>query len=360
MLHIMNKRKLKKILKRIYYLPLNKKFPLYIANKIKYFYYKYTKSTKVAYPSTIMLELTNRCNLACTICPREYEYGKNMDEGSMDTAQAKRVIDEIYPYLDSIGLTGMGETFLYKNLQEIVDYIKNKNKGIIISVSTNAVLPNFIENVKKVIDKIDTIQISIDGINEIYNAIRINSNFSALDKNIKLLAEMCRNTSTDLMLNMVVTKENYTAMSDLVKYADKTGVNYINFTLFNLASVTNIPVSYYQFYQTQDFKCAVEELNKTITNTKNVLVTNKNFQTESGFQKCPFPWTHFYISQDGYVPTCCAKPFPKEKQFGNIKHEKLINILNNEEFVNWRKFWFNSTTPDFCQKCYYVSLVLKK
>ncbi len=352
----MNKRKLKKAVKRIYYLPSNKKLLSYFINKARHFYYKITKSTKVAYPSTIMIELTNHCNLACTICPREYEYGSKMDKGLMDIEQAKKIIDEVYPYLDSIGLTGMGETFIYKQLPEIVDYIKLKNKGIIISISTNAVLPGFLEKVEKVINKIDTIQISIDGLNEVYNSIRINSDFATLDKNIRKLSKMCKSTSTDLMLNMVVTKENYKHMPDLVKYAEEVGIDYMDFTLFNLASVTNIPVSYYDFYKSDEFLAVEAELEKEIAKTEKVLVTNRNFKTDNGFRKCPYPWSHFYVSQDGYVPPCCAKPFPKEKSFGSVKESKLIEILNNKEYQNWRKLWFMNKTPKFCQKCHFVDL----
>lgn len=352
----MNKRKLKKAIKRIKYLPKNKYLLLYLSNKIKHFYLKSIKSTKVAYPSTIMLELTNRCNLSCTICPREYTYGKEMNQGVMGVDDAKKIIDEVYPYLDSIGLTGMGETFIYKELEEVVDYIKNKNKGIIISVSTNAVLPDFIEKVKGVIGKIDTIQISIDGLNEVYNSIRIGSNFKLLDKNIKLLTELCKNSSTDIMLNMVVTKENYKHMPKLVKYVDNVGVKYMDFTLFNLASVTGYSVDYYKLYESQEFIEVVSELEKVIKNTKNVLVTEKSFKTDNDFQKCPFPWSHFYVTQDGYIPPCCAKPFPKEKNFGNVFNDSLINILNSNDFRDWRKLWFNNTTPNFCNKCHFVNI----
>jgi MoaA/NifB/PqqE/SkfB family radical SAM enzyme len=139
----MNIRRLKKALKRLSKLPKNKHLFFYLKNKAVHFALKITKSTKVAYPSTIMLELTNKCNLSCTTCAREYEYGKQMNQGVMDENQAKKIIDELWCYLDSVGLTGMGETFLYPDIKNMVDYIKSKNKGIIISVSTNAMIPNF-------------------------------------------------------------------------------------------------------------------------------------------------------------------------------------------------------------------------
>ncbi|MDR3653993.1 MAG: radical SAM protein [Paludibacter sp.] len=302
-----------------------------------------------------MLELTNHCNLACTTCPREYNYGKAMDKGNMTVQHAKAIIDEVWPYLDSIGLTGMGETFLYKDIEEIVDYVKQKNKGIIISVSTNAVLPDFIQKVSKIIGKIDTIQISIDGLESVYESIRHNASFETLDKNIHQLANICQGTTTTLMLNMVLTKENYFQMAELAKYADKTGIKYLDFSQLNLAAVTDIETSYYKFYHSKEFLNAIEELEKIIEASLNVTITY-NFKTDTGFQKCPFPWSHFYVCWDGFIAPCCAKPFPKELNFGNVFNEKLIDILNSEDYQNFRERWFNNETPEFCKKCHFTSI----
>jgi len=352
----MNKRKFKKAIRRVINLPRGKYLFLYIANKIKHFYFKSIKSTRVAYPSTIMLELTNHCNLACTTCPREYDYGKAMDKGQMNLESAKKIIDELWPYLDSIGLTGMGETFLYKELDEIVDYIKNKNKGIVISVSTNAVLLNFIDQVSKVIGKIDTIQISIDGIENVYESIRKNASFQKLDENLRILSKLSENTSTDLMLNMVVTKENYVQMPLLVKYAEEIGITYLDFTLLNLASVTNIEQSYYDFYKSSDFTNVLSILEENINQTPKVIVTERNFKTNNSFQKCPFPWTHFYICWNGFIAPCCAKPFPKELNFGNVFDDSMLNILNSISYREFRNLWYKNMTPDFCCKCHFINI----
>ena len=352
----MNKRKVKKAIKRIKYLPFNKFLLLYLLNKIRHFYLKFTKSLKVAYPSTIMLELTNYCNLHCTTCPREYDYGKNMDKGNITFDQVKKVIDELWPYLDSIGLTGMGETFMYNELEEVVDYIKSKNKGIIISVSTNAVLPGFIEKISKLVNKIDTIQISIDGLESVYEQIRKNASFQVLDDNLRQLSALCKNSETELMLNMVITKENYFHMPNLAKYASEIGITYLDYTLFNLASVTNIEKEYYKFYKSKEFLDVVSELKNESEKYRNVIITNRNFKTENGFKKCPFPWTHFYICWNGFITPCCAKPFPKEMNFGNVFEDDVIHILNNQSFQDFRKLWYLNETPKFCEKCHFVDI----
>ena len=68
----MNKRKIHITIKRLKNLLKSKFLFLYLRNKLKHFYFKSIRSTSVTYPSTIMLELTNNCNLRCTTCPHEY------------------------------------------------------------------------------------------------------------------------------------------------------------------------------------------------------------------------------------------------------------------------------------------------
>lgn len=351
----MDIRRLKKVFTRLKNLPTGKYLFLYFFNKIRHLYYKITKSVKVAYPSTIMIELTNHCNLACTTCAREYGYGKQMDKGNININDAKIIIDEVWPYLDSIGLTGMGETFLYSQIKQVVEYIKSKNKGIIISMSTNAVLPNFIEKVESLIGYIDTIQVSIDGLDDVYELIRVKSDFELLDKNLRTLVQLAKTSKTDIMLNMVVTKENYGHMSALVSYAKKLGIKYVNFSVFNLAAVTDIEKTYYKFYNTPEFIEATTLLNATIKSTPEVFVTGSNLKPDNSFKKCPFMFSHFYICWNGFVVPCCAKPFPKILNFGNVFENKVIDVLNSNEFKKFRKLWYKNLAPGFCDKCNFIA-----
>jgi len=352
----MNRRRLKKAITRIAYLPKNLNLFLYLWNKFHHIFLRLTKSTTVAYPSTIMLELTNHCNLHCTTCPREYVYGKQMDKGTIKVEQAKKIIDELGPYLDSVGLTGMGETFLFKEIEEIAGYIKSKNNGIIISVSTNAMLPDLPKIASRVIGTIDTIQISIDGLSDVYEKIRLNANFAQFDQNVRSLAAQCAGTNTTLMLNMVVTKENFHQMPHLVEYARDAGIRYLDFSIFNLAAVTDISIDYYRFYQSDEFRNVLAELEETVQKNPEVIVINRKFETENGFQKCPFPWSHFYICWNGFVPPCCAKPFPKEMNFGNVFSNGVLSILNSPAYREFRKRWLDNSAPEFCKKCYYLEL----
>jgi radical SAM protein with 4Fe4S-binding SPASM domain len=123
-----------------------------------------------------------------------------------------------------------------------------------------------------------------------------------------------------------------------------------------LASVTKIDQSYYDFYQSAEFEAVLKELELTIASTPQLIVTERNFKTENNFQKCSFPWSHFYISWDGYVPPCCAKPFPKELNFGNVQKLNVMSVLNSASYKDFRNQWYANTAPHFCKKCHLINI----
>ncbi|MFC2083582.1 radical SAM protein [Bacteroidota bacterium] len=348
----MTKRKFGKLLKRLKHLPKGFNLILYTLNKIKNVYLNLIKSKKVAYPSTIMLELTNHCNLNCITCPREYEFGKQMNKGLMNIDNLKKVVDEAYPYIDSIGLTGLGETFLYKDLEKVIEYIRNKSKGISISVSINSHVPGSPEIAKNLVNKINSIQISIDGLNETYNKIRVNGDFKIFHKNLKEIVNVSKKSTTDIMINIVVFEDNYFQLVDILKFADQEGIKYVNFTPMNLVGIPEIDISNYNFFETNEFN---NELTRLIEESKKypeIELTCPNFKRNDNFQICRYIWNYFYITWNGYIPPCCAKPFPKELNFGNVFQDGLLNTLNSPEFIEFRNTWLNNQTPSFCSRCY--------
>ncbi len=351
-----NSRRIKKAIRRLKSLPGGINFFRYTSNKIYAWYLKRIGSTKVAHPSSIMLEVTNHCNLKCITCPREYQYGEDMDKGFMDIKQLKKVIDEVYPYVDSIGLTGLGETLMYKQLPEALKYIRSKNKGIITTISINAHLPNSIEIVKSIADDLDTLQISMDGVGETYENVRLRGEFKLFYDNVKAIVEYCKDKRADVMFNFVAIKENYFNMAEVVEAASELGVDYINITPFNVAAVTAHDISYYDFFHSEAFKNELQRAKDKADELKNVELTLWDVKSKNEFKKCHLPWGHFYISWDGYATPCCAKPFPKELNFGHVFEDGLLKCLNSPGYRQFRQLWYENKTPQFCEKCHMVDL----
>ncbi len=326
----------------------------YLANKFHHYLLRLKKSSKVAYPSAIMFELTNLCNLKCITCAREYKLGAEMNKGFLKFDAFKKIFDELNPYVDSIGLTGLGETLLYKQLTDVVDYIRSRNKGVIIFISTNAHLPDTEDIISSIADKIDTVQISIDGTGDVHNSIRRGGDYSFFIANTQKIIDAVKGLRADVMFNMVVFEENYRQMAEVVMLAERLGVKSVFFNTMNILS-TDWDTQRYEFYHTDSF---IDELSRVedLAIKSGIELTTFDFTTPHGFRKCGFPWNHFYITWDGFLVPCCAKPFPLEMNFGNAFKVGLQNCLNSASYRNFRNLWYKNITPDFCENCHTINL----
>ena len=356
MAYKLNKRRFRKILNRLRQLPGGWNFFRYGWNKARGWWLKTTKSTKVPFPSSIMLEVTNHCNLACITCPREYGFGAAMDKGTISLDKMKKVIDEVGPYIDSIGLTGLGETLLFKQLEETLRYIKGKNKGIQTFISTNAHIPGAEQYIERIAPWLDTVQISIDGVGKTYEAVRKKSDYAFFFETARKMVEVCQKNKVAVHFNFVGVKENYTQMKDIVQLAHDLGVGFVNITPVNIGSITTLDNSYYELFYGESFKSELKQASELSKQLGTPELSIWDVKGKNEFRKCHLPWNHFYISWDGYMTPCCAKPFPKELNFGNVFDSSLMQCLNSKEYRQFRKMWYRNETPDFCKKCHMVDM----
>lgn len=354
---MISKRHLKLALKLIKNKRINGDFIRYVRNRIRSFCLNPHKQVVLPFPTGIMLELGNRCNLHCTICPREYKYGKQMDIGFMSLQNACQVINELYPFLDSIGLTGLGETLLYPHLLEVVQYIKRKNKSIIITISTNANFEGCVEKIKPLLPYLDNVQFSVDGTNNVYEKIRPNTHFKDIADNIRQIVTIGQK-ETIFMINTVITRENYLNVPNIIDFADQLGIQYINFNRINLASIPELPrEEYTQFFHSTEYTNTLQKLFELQKTHPGLTFSEETKGGNGSFQECTFAWHHQYITWDGYMVPCCAKPFPKEIHFGNVFTDGgVMNVLNGKKYLAWRRLWQENKTPDFCKTCNNICL----
>lgn len=90
----------------------------------------------------INIELTDRCNLRCSYCPKSKGIG--VDAGDMDFELFKEIFNQALTLLPlkNVCLEGFGEPLLYPYLAEAIEYIKSKNSKISILITTNGILLN--------------------------------------------------------------------------------------------------------------------------------------------------------------------------------------------------------------------------
>ena len=338
--------------RKIIYIPKGLDFFRYASNRINYQIQTRNYNPVVKHPVSLMIELTNHCQLKCIICAREHEWGNQMNVGHMDFEQFKKIIDENHVYLDRVGLTGLGETLLYPKIVEAIDYVGSKNKGILIFLSTNAYQKNAPDIVKEIAGKIDTLQISLDGIGPTFEQIRKKSKFDRYYSNLEEIAKLNHKSRMSVKFNMVVFRNNYKDMVNVVKMAKELGVQEIYFNTFNLVA-NHLDISEYDFYQTDEFR---SEFNNALALAEKlgIYIGYRDLDAPKGFKYCGYPWDDFYITWDGYSVPCCAKPFPKELSFGNVFEDGLLPTLNSEKYQDFRIMSRENKTPDFCKRCHKI------
>jgi hypothetical protein len=126
-----------KVLKRI----LPKSFRDYAKRSKVYQGYRFLwlRKTLFGSPRGIGIEVTDRCNLRCSYCPKGI--GVGVDGDDVEFELLKSTVDEAIALgIGSIDLVGFGEPLLYPHLIEAIKYINVRYPGLDISTTTNGIL----------------------------------------------------------------------------------------------------------------------------------------------------------------------------------------------------------------------------
>jgi len=171
------------------------------------------------FPERITVELTNRCNLRCFMCPRNKV---NMKLGDMDVDLFKKIVDEASQFLPVCLVPFFrGESLLHPQFIEMLTYAKNKGLSP-IQLATNAYFLSE-ELSSKILDlEIDFISFSVD-VNSpsVYEKIRKHSDFERVFSNVLgFIKERNKRkfSKPQIQISAVKIKENENFIKDFIDF----------------------------------------------------------------------------------------------------------------------------------------------
>ena len=140
-------------------------------------------------PRHVSISLLEKCNLSCTYCYLKHS----------DTLLSYDTLNEYIDFLDnngclSVGIGG-GEPTLYPHLMDLLHKIYNTQMGCTLTTNGSATIDFY----KRILNKVQLLRFSIDGVNEIYERNRNQSYSQIIDKIIKL-----RKYSANIGLNFLL------------------------------------------------------------------------------------------------------------------------------------------------------------
>ena len=301
-------------------------------------------------PRFVAWDSTRRCNLNCKHCGAKKEtYAKELT-----TTEIKKVIDEIAAYgVRYFGVTG-GEPFLRPDLLEIFQYAKQK--GLSTTLATNGFLING-GNIDRVTQCFDSVQISLDGSEEIHNKIRGNN--ESHQHAVSALKLLRQNKLIQLTISSVITPHNFPYLEELAQLVENLQINIWKIVLvMPIGQVENNE----KFNLTREQFFSLAQLIKKYQKKwrgKNIKIDlGENAAYLGKFDKklrpqpfiCPVGITVCCIGVNGSVRGCPEEPDIEEFREGNIL-EKSFKEIWEKGFKKYRDDEY--LQDETCAQCVY-------
>lgn len=278
---------------------------------------------------TIHIEPTGNCNLRCKYCYNSKYQLKSQIKNELTFSQIKDIIDQAYELgCIDFAISG-GEPFTYKNIFELIEYIKNKNVKR-IAIFSNAMLLN--EEICQLLSKIKPkieFRITFDGY-DLADKVRLGSDYKKIISNLKLIKKY----KFHVVVNTIVNELNYMYLGNIYNELKEIGIDkwIIDFpfksgrakeyilsgisTEIIIGTVCDIIERYIK--QKPKFAFEVQNL------FKSQMITEGFYKFDIDCGTCSYIKNGVTVRPNGDVLICPTLEIP----CGNLKKQKLEEILN--------------------------------
>lgn len=286
-----------------------------------------------AYPSKISIELTNRCNYACRICPVRGSVYPALD---MDFAVFKKIIDQIRVWIPAeseltLRLHVFGEPFLYNKIFDALDYIdlKLKRKAW-ISTNFSSLDPAMIKRLVSPRPYNVELGIWTDALEQQAYAYQRGAGFDRAHANIDYLIKLKNENNSALPefhVGCIITRKN------------KRGSGaFLDFWKKKLRGVKGASV---RSAVSHDWAGQVTE--SSVIQKKHGLCVRR---------RCGMPLEEMVIFSNGDVSPCCFDA-NHSILIGSIIDQELPLVWSGEKAVSFRQKAFLASLDSFslCKNC---------
>ena len=283
------------------------------------------------YPLHLNFELNYGCNLKCDFCLYSIplkDWGYNIDTSKIITLEKYReIINEgADNSLYSVEFNGVNEPLLKKDICKYIKYVHEKNI-LVSSLHTNAML--LTKNLSKELinSGLKIIIFSVDAFSsEIYNKIRVKSDYDTVVNNINNFLEIRKKQNSTFPLVQMSFSKNKLNLTDLSKY-----------------------IGYWE--NKVDFISTSSFCNPFIGGDKERYA--EDTYRESGYEmkECYEPYQRLLIRNDGKVHFCCSF-FGGKNVVGDIYINSIYDIWNGDKLRKDRLLVNdNKNMLEICKKC---------
>lgn len=298
-------------------------------------------------PKTAQIEVTNKCNLRCQMCPLSDENYSPMGKPlHVSLAEFKLLLDRLPASIESVSLQGLGEPLLNRELPEIIRYAKNQGKAV--SFFTNSTLLTKERASMLCETGLNHLVMSLDGgTKETFENIRKGASFESVVENIHGMSAVkatLGSNSPTLQIMVVGMKENISEIPLIIDIAHSAGVPSVTVkNLYEGEGIAGEPLTKedIRYLEETCAKYAVER-GITFSHPRDAAMDNQTIE-----RTCRWLWDATYVTANGFVTPCC---FSYEGDFKNLLDTPFESIWNGDFHTTFRRELLEGL-PDICSKC---------
>lgn len=286
-----------------------------------------------AFPGYLDIELTNRCNFRCLMCPTGV--GSIVrHKGVMDDAVFHKILEQIAPYKTPVRFVRWGEPLLHRNLVEYV--VKLKRLGSIVHINTNGSLLTE-EIMNSLLEaKLDSIKFSLQGVDKIsYSQMRNIDFFDELLGRMKRLYTKRGNRDTPFI-----------QASTTITYETAEQVNIFKESVRNYVDLITVDRTVLEHINVDEVNLSDDEKSMLRYLKSQESVVKKHYECPEVFDKLSINW-------DGEVSACCAD-YDNKMLAGDLKINSLKEIWMSPKMHSYRSLLADMRHDELplCSTCY--------
>lgn len=286
-------------------------------------------------PLRVTWDLTSRCNLCCRHC-----YNASSSQTQGPSPSALRTIAEKLSRtgIFFVSLSG-GEPLMEPEIWNIIQEFKSRGKSIQLISNGTLITENVAQKIKDA--KVDTVQISLDGLRETHEYQR--GVKTCFEKSVEAITYL-REKGVRVMVNTIVSQRNIGEIPELLAMVAQLGVNEFRVSrmiLMGRGSLLEEEVLSKEQTRTLILYVLGERMRlkeKTVITPDECMSFLGEKIGEYGltWQGCPAGRTECAVDALGYVYPCVFLCY-EEFRMGNLLESDFDEVWHNEKFEDFRK-----------------------
>ena len=232
------------------------------------------------FPSQVIVDATEVCNLACIHCPHpEFKKSEHYGARYLDPALNSKLVAEVAQHgAQYIRYTSEGEPLIHPGIYDMLDEAVT-HSGTFVTLTTNGTIMNEKRIHKLLKAGLHMIDISIDARTaDTYAKIRVNGDYNVTEANVLQLISMAKGTVTKIIVSFVEQGFNQHETDDFENFWRDAGASHV----------------------------VVRRLHSAAGANKLVAIQMHGLQAKLPRRPCVYPWERVSLTPRGYLAFCPA------------------------------------------------------